>query len=687
MIAEYKCLFGISSPIPELPIRHYDVTYNKDLSSMTITGKGGRVFWFLFSRMHKIYRAGDIPRFSESDAREFAQESLDLPILPQGRITFRDLWKNRETYTLVATEEADYKHWSWGRFACLGDSVHKMTPNMGAGGNAAIETAAALANEIHGMLEKNRARRSSFEDVRQALANYQKQRQLRASATVKLANFMTRIHALKGIAARTMALYVMPNAGDLFVDLASDGWIGATLLNYLPPPPRSLTSNMPFNPKQGLGREESKLYRAIGALPLLVMACWHYRIFKRLVPWKTLNATLLAGEIKLGVSRPFYFPIFQKFYHIKFLDDFWRGATVLFAPSTLGYDPVSSWQMQSFLPDVGLVYSILLIESARRANKLTISQMYVTGLMPLISLLAESNSNPRPLVFGLALQCFGAGTILPLYYFFHYTSTPIANFKATDMRLTDLRFTFTVLPVIASVYYFPYLLAYLAPSLRVRHAATLFWQMAPFWATIAQQILARTFIPDTIQHDRIHNVTRDLWPIRITIAALASFSGIKWLRTIFRAPFSLSAIFVPSGSYIKRKSLQGAMQEFLKHDQLFFSVSSLLWIVYLFSDLKRARMVSEGWMRLLAKLGAVTAMLGPGAATGLAWLWREEILATKRHYGAIVQEEGKGMMKLNVDANGHTEKKSNGRANGHSKKKGNGSVRLADTASPNGACK
>jgi hypothetical protein len=45
-------------------------------------------------------------------------------------------------------------------------------------------------------------------------------------------------------------------------------------------------------------------------------------------------------------------------------------------------------------------------------------------------------------------------------------------------------------------------------------------------------------------------------------------------------------------------------------------------------------MVSETWSRLVAYAAVGTFLAGPGAVVGGAWLWREEILASKRAAGA-----------------------------------------------------
>jgi hypothetical protein len=109
----------------------------------------------------------------------------------------------------------------------------------------------------------------------------------------------------------------------LLVDLASDNWIGAIRLNYMPIPPRSFGGTMPFNPEQGMGKNESPLWRALAATPLLAMSIYG-----------SLNRTSsVAGLASLA----------------QFLD-------------------------------FGTVYGIMLIESARRANLLMPMQMYVLCL-------------------------------------------------------------------------------------------------------------------------------------------------------------------------------------------------------------------------------------------------------------------------------------------------------------------
>ena len=102
-----------------------------------IIGSKGKIFWFIFERLDKTYKTPNIPRYSRKDTDDFAAKFFDQDIT--SGVKFGDIWKNMTSSSLVPLEEAQLKRWTFGRMACVGDSVHKMTPNLGAGGNAAIE--------------------------------------------------------------------------------------------------------------------------------------------------------------------------------------------------------------------------------------------------------------------------------------------------------------------------------------------------------------------------------------------------------------------------------------------------------------------------------------------------------------------------------------------------------------------
>ena len=83
----------------------------------------------------------------------------------------------------------------------------------------------------------------------------------------------------------------------------------------------------------------------------------------------------------------------------------------------------------------------------------------------------------RPLILGYNMQFFGIGVLMALWCMVHYIQTPIENFRARDMRLTDISYTASVLPVMLLTHYLP---NYVSFSARVdpetRHVADWIWQ-------------------------------------------------------------------------------------------------------------------------------------------------------------------------------------------------------------------
>lgn len=372
MFAEYRCLFGISSRTKGMEIGRFDIYTGKGTSGMSFVGQGGRIFWFMYNKMDHIYPVGQIPRFTKEEALAFAESICDMNLMPNGSVKFGDLWNNRLEFMLVPLEEAAYDTWAWGRIACIGDSIHKTTPNAGSGGNAAIESAAALANSIKAMSDRSRQKKFSAREVKEALMGYQESRRKRAAEVLKLAGSFTRLEALEKPMDRVVAHYLLPWLGDSLMDIHTDIMIGATKLSYLPPPPRSIQGTMPYNPEQGIAKKESKLLRALLALPFLAILAIAVRQMDLSPALAGVERIIQSGEIVWDSGS---LPVRNGLYGIPWLDNLLRPVTIAFAQWNVGYDGPGSWQSFTFLTDFGTLYSIFLVESARRANFLTFAQM------------------------------------------------------------------------------------------------------------------------------------------------------------------------------------------------------------------------------------------------------------------------------------------------------------------------
>lgn len=365
-------MFGISTKLDGMEQGLNHVTFDKDRSSLIIVGKNGRIFWFIFVKNDKIYKAPNIPKYTTEDKAKFLKDHGDLVIRNDPRVTFNTFMTTEVSSTLVALEEAAYENWSYGRMVCAGDSIHKMTPNLGAGGNSAVESTAVLANQMKILCDQHKSGNPPRSAIVKTLATYQKLRYHRMVSMMEMANGLTRIHAMKTGADKFVAFYVIPNAGDYMADLYADFQVGAPKLEYLPPPPRSLEATMPFNEEHGWGFIESKTKRALKALPFIGIAIAFMMIVRSAGVEPHLEAITKSGKLSHGGID---YKTLEKFYPIRALDSIWRLPEAFFMSSTLGLDPQGHAQAFDFLIDVSTLYGILLVESSRRSNMICAAQM------------------------------------------------------------------------------------------------------------------------------------------------------------------------------------------------------------------------------------------------------------------------------------------------------------------------
>jgi hypothetical protein len=236
------------------------------------------------------------------------------------------------------------------------------------------------------------------------------------------------------------------------------------------------------------------------------------------------------------------------------------------------------------------------------------------------------------------MQFFGIGVLMALYCFMHYIQSPIENFRARDMRLTSMGYTTSVLPVLILAHYIPNFASFsthLDPQ--TRHAWNWIWQPFPIYVSILQYLLKKTVMPDTVVQDRLGNNERDLPTINFTIGSLCALSAATWWYTLYSAPYSLATLFIPN--LAAGQTGDAYVRMFLQFDEIFAVGACFLWLLYLYSDMKKAGMMVDSWTGITLKGMASLVTLGPGVTIGLGWLYREKLLATKWHKDALVARE------------------------------------------------
>lgn len=133
---------------------------------------------------------------------------------------------------------------------------------------------------------------------------------------------------------------------------------------------------MPFNASQGLGRQESKLLRAIRALPFLAITATaiHFMWGIALPPALVRIVEIMEKGVENNFGMAGTVIPLQTFYGVEFIDSRVRGLAACFASFQFA-DTIGYWQSYTFLTDIGVVYAIILIESARRANIMTLASV------------------------------------------------------------------------------------------------------------------------------------------------------------------------------------------------------------------------------------------------------------------------------------------------------------------------
>ncbi|KAK5062864.1 hypothetical protein LTR84_004939 [Exophiala bonariae] len=616
MSSSYRAMYGISTQTKGFTGGTFNQILGYGHSMLWSNEKSGRVFWFLFEKMDKRYKHPNIPRFTDDDAETLARRYLHIRLSETH--TFADLWKNRVSFKLVALEEALHKKWTWERFVCAGDSAHKWTPNIGAGGNHAIESAAALANELYNLAKFPES--PTLGDIESALTGYHLKRNVRAKRTFRVSNMVTRLEALRSKKGQFYALHIQPRLGDWLGNIMSMDLIGAEMVKFLPVPQKSLVGTMGFNPDFSNGYPTKTKPRILLALPLLMIAALSHIILSGI-----LSSDSLSSDLSRAVSSG----------SVQFAESSWELPTnrapfnilaSVFAPSLLNIDSLQYLQAFNFLVELTPIWLIWIFESYRRANTVKAIRLL--------------------LVFGIAFQFFGIGAIGPVWFALHYIQSPLDSFVARDWRMINVAVAKTALVVVLTVLTVPTFMMYLLPDHNSRLTVNIVWQAFPITTSVLLHVIRKFVVQDTTQKDITQNVGADLRSVRTSIMLAATLSALCFNFIRWTAAGKFFSIFVPQWSQVGAAlswqplnvDLVSGMRLFFQVDELSVFLAAFCWSALLLHDLRRESMTGISWSTAIVVGIAATYLVGPGAFIACFWLWREEIIASKTLKGTIVAQ-------------------------------------------------
>ncbi|KAL9030775.1 MAG: hypothetical protein Q9196_001125 [Gyalolechia fulgens] len=203
---QWKCLLGFGPGEPQMK-NELSVVYNHGYSFLLGT-QPRRCFYFVFQRVKKPWTRYSRPHYTQQDAEEMAASVADMPI--SETMVFGELWKKRWRGSVVDIEEGVLSRWHYGRTVLVGDTAHKITPNMALGGNSGMESVVVLTNLLHTHLSATNFNSPSRHTLNSLFQQYQDQRLPRMKHIMEFSRLISRTQAWDNWILKMFTIWVLP---------------------------------------------------------------------------------------------------------------------------------------------------------------------------------------------------------------------------------------------------------------------------------------------------------------------------------------------------------------------------------------------------------------------------------------------------------------------------------------------
>lgn len=169
-----------------------------------------------------------------------------------------------------------------------------------------------------------------------------------------------------------MGIHVVPALGDYLADVTCDSMVGSEKLDHLKTPIQSLEATMPWDINSGICKKERKWVRAIWALPLLLVFVVAQRTMGPLFQQANslVEVGINNGMLDLGDGQIVEFQ--GTFSGIKRVDEILAPLVALCTPLLQPLNREATKQALSFLGKIIAFQTIVLVESLRRGNFVTL---------------------------------------------------------------------------------------------------------------------------------------------------------------------------------------------------------------------------------------------------------------------------------------------------------------------------
>ncbi|KAF5026600.1 hypothetical protein F66182_1326 [Fusarium sp. NRRL 66182] len=352
---------------------------------------------------------------------------------------------------------------------------------------------------------------------------------------------------------------------------------------------------------------ESRLRRALVALPLLALAALMARTFSMVEPIGPILHEMVENSL-FTASGGVEVPVIKAFYGFPALDNIFEVITVAFAQLQFFTNHEAYWQSLVFLTDFAGMYAVILVESYRPGNT-----------FPAIRF---------PIVFFFLSQVIAVGFLSPLFFFTFYVLTPAYKLTTPSLHRPGLAPCFAIIPTILLSYHALHFPSYFHPSLEARNWWNWLWQLFPVWGSATMFVLSKILSRSDRSSPGASN--NELNVLRAAVSSFSLISTATWWYTLPRMEGSIPDIFIPQYLASSPQDPYLGLRTLIQYDYLCTFAAGFLWLAYHFKDLENVGICNISWVRVIAVSLVLGLILGPGTLFVLVWLLREELLAAAR---------------------------------------------------------
>lgn len=184
----YRGLYGVSTHTKGVEENTMYEMHGDKATIQIIPGNGITMF-LAYQRLPETSKTS--VRYTDEEKEAFATEIGDIHITETSQ--FKDVWGEQTWSYVSGLEEGVADKWYGERVVLVGDTVHKMTPNVGLGLNSGWQSAVVLTNGLRRLLQKDPE--PSTEALTSVFKEYQGIRKKNASDMASISGLYTRVVA------------------------------------------------------------------------------------------------------------------------------------------------------------------------------------------------------------------------------------------------------------------------------------------------------------------------------------------------------------------------------------------------------------------------------------------------------------------------------------------------------------